>query len=574
MLGERLDDASVHAQQPVLCQRCQHVVDTPYIRPLQTIEPRFLHNDYIPSKVEMSELKDLLKEGERELKRYEVDMALLQQTLEQLGNAKSAVETMAKQCWAAISAQRRVPVEIWEMIFSTLCLSLCEYSFDVNYRSHSPLLGLPAIIISQVCSHWRTIAKGLSKLWSSITVNLSEPPYDVGLPLEVYFSNSGDYPLKLRIQSDGPILESPWYVGLWESLSRHIHRSRELTMAVEFHDDFRDLPPIQRLTFPNLEAYRELEYGTPDESVWPWFWQAIQRSPKLVVFSGHHANRAIPFPQLTSWEVRDIQRSKDVDDFLDVARSCKALKSLTLSSIDSWGVRDNLPVAVREVNLPSLRQLTVRTYRDDYSWLPSICDSLVMPSLETCFIHRCTWLLPSALVDMVRRSSISLKQITLELRQEDPNSCRDPLLLDMLQAVPKLARFELTLGGVSSTKIRRRKAAAFTDDMVSALLSKFENGPPGFLPQLECLSLELPYVTLNTQLVKRILEVVSARQRTSHPLAEFRFVRLGPYPKAESETLVMKPELVKRIRMLDEGHVKVVIQDCTRHWHHYVHTTQ
>ncbi|KAG7093268.1 hypothetical protein E1B28_006951 [Marasmius oreades] len=556
MLGERLDDASVHAQQPVLCQRCQHVVDTPYIRPLQTIEPRFLHNDYIPSKVEMSELKDLLKEGERELKRYEVDMALLQQTLEQLGNAKSAVEPTTRQCRAAISAQRRVPVEIWEMIFSTLCLSLCEYSFDVNYRSHSPLLGLPATIISQVCSHWRTIAKGLSKLWSSITVNLSEPPYDVGLPLEVYFSNSGDYPLKLQIEGDGPTLESPWCVGLWESLSRHIHRSRELTMAVDGGDRIGNLPPVQQLTFPKLELYHE-EYPSPDVLVWPWFWQAIQKSPKLAVFSSYHINHTIPFPQLTAWEVPYIGCSDDVDFFLDVARNCKALESLALVNISSDVA--SFPVASREVNLPSLREFSATADQDDYSWLPSIFGSLVMPSLEAFHIDY-AWPLPSTFLDMVRRSSISLKQIRLRLEQQDPTSFSgSPLLLDILQAAPKLTRFSFTLTRASSTTIRRYTAVV--DDMVSALLSKFEDGSPDFLPQLEYLSLELPYVTLNTQLVKRILEVVSARQRTFHPLAEFRFVRLYGGSQFKSERLVVEPELLERIRILDEGRVKVVIRD-------------
>ncbi|KAG7093270.1 hypothetical protein E1B28_006953 [Marasmius oreades] len=565
MSKQQSNNISTHrdVHRPILCHRCRHVVDTPNIRPLHTIEPRFLRNDYIPSKVEMSELKDLLKEGERELKRYEVDMALLQQTLERPGNAKSVVETRAKQCRAAISAQRRVPVEMWEMIFSKLCLSLCEYSFDVTvqvaYRSDSPLLGLPATIISQVCRDWRTIAKGLPKLWSSITVNLSNPSYNIGSPLEVYFSNSGDYPLKLRIVGAPPLSESSRGLDLWNSSSRHIHRSRELTMVMDVNRAalINFLPPGQRLTFPNLESYRE-ERATP---AWPWFRQAIQKSPKLAVFSSYRVNRAIPSPQLTSWEVRRIWRSTDVDNFLDVARSCKALKFLTLSCIRNLGTRRNLPVTVREVNLPSLRQLLVRTYRDKYSWLLSIFGSLVMPSLERCFIRHCTWLLPSTLVDMVRRSSISLKQITLELFQDrDPNSCRDPLLLDMLQAAPKLTRFELTLGIVSSTKIRPR--TAFVDDMVSALLSKFEDGPPDFLPQLDYLSLELPFVTLDTQLVKRILEVVAARQRAPHPFSEFRLVRIRYGTEAdEYDDFVMGPELLERIRVLKESGVKVVVED-------------
>ncbi|KAG7093267.1 hypothetical protein E1B28_006950 [Marasmius oreades] len=504
-----LTHRDVHGR--ILCQRCHDVVALPNgIRPFHTIEPRFLRSDYVPSDIEISQLTDVI---------------------------------------------RRVPAEIWEMNFSTLCLSLCEYSLDDDCEDY-PLLGLPATIISQVCSHWRIIAKGFPKLWSSINVNLSNPPYNVGLPLEVYFSNSGDYPLKLRIQSDGPILKSSWGLYLWESLSRHIHRSRELIMAMDANRaDIEFLPPVPRLTFPNLESYRE-ECPPPDELAWPWFWQAIQKSTKLAVVSTFFVNRAIPFSQLTTWEIRCIHRFKDVDDFLDVARSCKALQSLTLSGSRKLpGTGDNLPVVVREVNLPSLRNLSICTYQDHY-WLPSIFGSLVMPSLETRSFRHCAWHLPSALVDMVRRSSISLKQIRLTLMEGwRANSSGDPLLLDMLQAVPKLTSFELTLGGVATTKIRHY--TTFVEEMASALLSKFKDKSRDFLPQLEYFSLELPCVTLNMQLVERILEVAAARQRAPHPFSEFRLVRITD--GTELDEFVMGPELIERIRVLEESGVKVVV---------------
>ncbi|KAG7093309.1 hypothetical protein E1B28_006992 [Marasmius oreades] len=559
MFGERFDDFSPDLQLPILCQRCQSVTDGPDVRPFPTVEPRFLHNDYIPSVVEMSELKDVLEKGKRDLKRYEEDIAVLRQTLERLECAKSAMENTTRQCRAAISAQRRVPMEIWEMIFSIICLSSREYSFDVDYRSDSPLLGLPATIISQVCSHWRTIAKASFKLWSSINVNLSQPRYNVALPLEAYFLNSRDYPLKLRIKGGaGPCLGPSRGLDLWESLSRHMHRSWELTMAMDTSRDIGNLPPVQRLTFPNLESYRE-ESVLPDESLWPWFWRAIQKSTKLAVVSSYIVNRAIPFSQLTTWEIQIINCCDDVDDFLDVAQSCTALKSLTLSDISSHDVPD-LPVATREVKLPSLRQLSITTDHDEYGWVATIFGSLVTPSLETCHIHHYAWPLPSALLDMVRRSSTSLRKIRLTLvllHDWDANSTRDPLLLDILQTVPKLTHFELTLGGVSIEDIRP------IDGMISALLSKFEGKTPDFLPQLNYFFLELPWVTLDTELVKRILEVVSAGQGTSHPLAEFHFVRRSSYVGESwfKSEFVMERELLERIRMLDESRVKVVIQD-------------
>ncbi|KAF9258746.1 hypothetical protein L218DRAFT_948127 [Marasmius fiardii PR-910] len=51
---------------------------------------------------------------------------------------------------AALSVQRRIPVGIREMVFSTLCLSLHEYSLDIDYDfPYSRFLRVPAILITQ-----------------------------------------------------------------------------------------------------------------------------------------------------------------------------------------------------------------------------------------------------------------------------------------------------------------------------------------------------------------------------------------------------------------------------------------
>ncbi|KAG7093285.1 hypothetical protein E1B28_006967 [Marasmius oreades] len=123
--------------------------------------------------VEMLELKDVLENGKRELKHYEEDTAVLRQTLGTAARCKECCGEHDQAMLGYFSKQRRVPVEIWEMIFSMVRLSFCEYSFNDDYCEDSPLLGPPTTIISQVCSHWRTIATALPKLWSSINVDLS-----------------------------------------------------------------------------------------------------------------------------------------------------------------------------------------------------------------------------------------------------------------------------------------------------------------------------------------------------------------------------------------------------------------
>ncbi|KAF9263986.1 hypothetical protein L218DRAFT_863817, partial [Marasmius fiardii PR-910] len=197
---DRRNDASKEPHQPILCERCQHIVaDGTNVRPFQEIEPRFLSSGYVPSEEELSQLKEALNDGEQEIKRYEKDIKTLRRMLDQLERAKSDVETANRQRRAAISAQRRVPVEVWVMIFSTLCLVLHEYSFDSHSSTHdSPLLRLPAILVSQVCARWNVIAKSIPSVWSSIHVDIEAPKYHFTHPLKIYLSNSKDCPLKLR----------------------------------------------------------------------------------------------------------------------------------------------------------------------------------------------------------------------------------------------------------------------------------------------------------------------------------------------------------------------------------------
>ncbi|KAF9263959.1 hypothetical protein L218DRAFT_832684, partial [Marasmius fiardii PR-910] len=136
------------------------------------------------------------------IKQMEEDISVLRCKLDQLERAKNAAKVTASQCRAALSAHRRIPVEIWKMVFSELCLSLYDYSFNIWYRS--PFLGLPATVISQVCSHWNVTSKGMPSLWSTINVNLDVSAYNVAILLEAYLSRSKEIPLKVRIRSLDP----------------------------------------------------------------------------------------------------------------------------------------------------------------------------------------------------------------------------------------------------------------------------------------------------------------------------------------------------------------------------------
>ncbi|KAF9263983.1 hypothetical protein L218DRAFT_1076880 [Marasmius fiardii PR-910] len=524
----------MQAQGAILCGRCQHVANNNYHpddHRFQTIEPQFLHSDYVPSDIEISKLKDALKEAEQEIERCEEDLAVLQQTLDRKKKTKSAVEITNRKRRAVLSAQRRIPAEIWEKIFSILCLSLHKHSIDITKRYYlAPaeylLLQTPAILISQVCSHWNAITKGTPSIWASISANIDSPPSNAIIPLELYLLRSQGHPLDLRIEG-GTYCPSPKGLDIWLFLSRHLYRSRKLTFAIENSHHLQELTPVQDLTFSDLRSFRE-ERELPDENTWPWLWQAIKSAPGLTFLStihlpSDHVTRTISLSHLTTWEIRKLDRPGDLKHFLNILPSCTRLNSLTLRKVTQGLHSTFSPHASQDVHVPSLRHL-VATGRCD--WLSTILQSLLTPSLESCEIALDKWPLPYGLLVMIRQSSPSLKKLKLDLLPRgSADFSRDSRLFDVLQAASGLAHFELSL---DFNAVRKSSGGPHLDLMTSTLLLKLETYPFCFLPRIKTLHLGLPYITLDTQLMERLLDVVRAKQLASHPLTDFRLVRGRP----------------------------------------------
>ncbi|KAF9250004.1 hypothetical protein L218DRAFT_968670, partial [Marasmius fiardii PR-910] len=487
-----------------------------------------------------------LNEGEQEVKRYEEDMATLRQMLDQLERAKSDMKAANRQRRAAISAQRRVPVEVWEMIFSTLCLVLHEYSFDGHRSNHdSPLLQLPAILVSQVCARWNVIAKSIPSIWSSINVDIDYPKYNN--PLRIYLLNSKDCPLKLRIEGTVGCNTSRQSLDIWRDLSEYLCRSRELTMAIRFFSH-STLPPVHNLKFPVLQSFSE-KSSLPNEEMWPWFWQAIYGAPRLVRLSSSYLEINPLFSQLISWEMQLLGWLRDSGTFFEVLQSCSRLKSLTLTGISRLNPQSS--GISREVKLPYLQQLSIHVGAEGEDWFSAIAQSLILPSLISCRIESTESPLPTMFLTMIRRSSTSLKRLELTVKW---GANHPSLMLDILQAAPELTHFKLFLGLDLLPQV--------AEDAVTILLSKVKEGPHNFLPKLSSISVEGWSITLSTQLAERVLETVSSRRETYHPLMEFQLVRWQR--RRFTGWFVLEPRLLERMRVLEEGGVSIIIEDCIK----------
>lgn len=100
---------------------------------------------------------------------------------------------------ALISPARRMPTDIWEIIF-VACLS-AEQTYDVPNPKIAPLL------LCHICQGWRRVASATPALWTSLSLIVSSGSIHPALDLaKVWLDRSGALPLSLafRQQNETP----------------------------------------------------------------------------------------------------------------------------------------------------------------------------------------------------------------------------------------------------------------------------------------------------------------------------------------------------------------------------------
>ncbi|KAL0572783.1 hypothetical protein V5O48_009178 [Marasmius crinis-equi] len=349
----------------------------------------------------------------------------------------------------------------------------------------------------------------------------------------------------------------------WKVLSRHFSRCKHLELTFPQLDFLK----IDDLSFPRLESLIEGEYqylqdSTEDNML--WLTRAILEAPKLTQVSTWGIHRMYPFPQLARLELRYIIPD-EFSVFLDVLPSCKRLESLILFSLDDSGME---PIAHEMVELPSLQELiiygleAVTLYKDNVI-LSTLLSSLSMPSLVTLRLDCEDW--PPELLIVAERSPL-LERVTLTF---EITFVEDPLpLAPFLQSVGNLKNFELNTPWVSDVTsdsdedIASDGPVQWSNKVLSTLLDDLRIRPnsPVPLPKLESLILRLSDITLNSEVVERVLEMVRERHSTSRPLLkELSLVR---DTTCGSGTLFPYSEAVEKIREVESIFgVKVVIAE-------------
>ncbi|KAG7086095.1 hypothetical protein E1B28_003610 [Marasmius oreades] len=550
-------------QEP--CERCQTAVDL-----LHPIDPEVLHSNYVPSETEVTF-------GLQELNQCEAKITDLRRQLEQL-------EVRRLHCRSIVSAHRRVPVEIWEIIIILACSSDKNgYSLIIENRSKNNLVKVP-ITLSHVCSRWRTIVVGFPSLWSSISINFdSKLPMGSQNLLETFLTNSADCPLDIRIVTKQLLCDwSENRLSTLKNLTCHFPRCNRLSIYTYDNTLFNGFQGLH-LTFHNLLSLRlAFQFGRleRDNPVWHALLRSTSKLTKatILVNDPWYPRNLLPYQQLTTLTTSITAFGRrSVGDLLRALEACNNLRSLTLLAVQR-DIRDySLEIASRHVVMPSLQTLVIRIKccmeDTECGLLRIFLLSLVVPNVSSfelrsscscCkdpYSSRTTWQAPS-LLTMLQQTSTSLQHMSLNLTAVHIRDAWEPLS-SVLKATPHLTHFEIGGGQVVVHDYGDHRRGWDTFTVTSSITALTDTSRNTLLPNLECLTIH--HITMKSEDMCQILALAASRSPSrfsavdgiQHPLTKLRIVC---HEHVGYSQFQWEPHMLEMIRELEADGVKVVFE--------------
>ncbi|KAL0569957.1 hypothetical protein V5O48_012006 [Marasmius crinis-equi] len=533
---------------------------------------------------------------------HENDFPWLHETLDKVGERQQEPQADIGQGRVALSQLRGLPAEIWEIIFSMVCLSTKSgYSLHIDCVSRPKVLDVPTITLSHVCSRWRRVVIGCPELWSSISIHFARLSYKSKYLLDFYLKNSSGHLLNVRAQQLDDDLHplSKLDEEIWELLAQHLWRCRQLHLEAEYFNlpellegaawqiDFPNLI-IYKADIPNLHAREPDEIVEPGHSVW---WKALLNAPKLSTLSTYCLlpSEIFPYSQLTTLSIQFLY-AYETQELSQLFALCTQLEELTLGL--TWhgiGILElRGPVHLHPVELPCVHTLIIECHGLDMHdpLFAQVLGSLRMPRVEFLRLQ-CNgnsvmangW--PTVLLSTLERTPL-LRNFLLfiECHENPPRSTRNtPSLVSLLHAIPNVEALQLAIGRNSC--VDGIVFLAHTDMFFSDLFTQLAGSGTSLVPKLADLRLFMTDVVLDAASLGRVVETAAARGlgqefggQTS-PLCYLSVTRFQPPPLSEYDLssfmrakryarlmpVELIPELVERMHDLEEHGVEIMIQE-------------
>ncbi|KAJ7115290.1 hypothetical protein C8R44DRAFT_855321 [Mycena epipterygia] len=335
---------------PAESVRASHI-DTPY--------KDLLYTNIVPSDEDCRRIRDLVVAPMKEVEELTEEIAHLQAIVDQLTHKRDGLAEFIDSHLALVACARRVPHDILGEIF----MASLPSEHAVMHRRESPLL------LSHVCSDWRSLALSMPHLWSSL--HIAGPPRNPWLTLGKIKEG-----LKSWLDRSGALPLSISYV--WDPRRKNAQADRDcsllLTTLGEHSRRWGDI----RFILPSVPLFSPLGALSPDDvpllrtiiidagPAFPLpnqltFFSFIRSTSVRGVSlrSPFHSSRIqnlLPWSQLCTLSLpSDYAISLDMDIALELFQQCPKLETCTLAIF--YG--NHIPSTSKPICMEHMRQLSL-----------------------------------------------------------------------------------------------------------------------------------------------------------------------------------------------------------------------
>ncbi|ESK89376.1 hypothetical protein Moror_16219 [Moniliophthora roreri MCA 2997] len=226
-----------------------------------------LNSNRIPSPQEIIQIYDTLNDIQRASIQLETKIRSLESALKEFRNKQDELQSFAQEHKALLSPARRMLPELWSEIFIH-CLP--EHSLDYHINRRNVSCSDAPLLLTQVCSTWRTIAISTPQLWSNITYTVCRPSaMKIQLRrLETWLARTGAAPLSVVVfrsffDANNNVLDHPHLTfpdpipplnedQVMNFILAHSHRWRRAEILLPALEAAQVVAPL-RGNLPNLE---------------------------------------------------------------------------------------------------------------------------------------------------------------------------------------------------------------------------------------------------------------------------------------------------------------------------------
>ncbi|KAK7029431.1 hypothetical protein VNI00_014685, partial [Paramarasmius palmivorus] len=519
----------------VLCNDCHHTFPV-YNPPRPANEQlRCLGQ---PPDVDVAFHRAVIEEIEEDVKRYDSELDRLRRAVQELEDGKNALQQGLAEHRNLVSAMRRLPVELLDLIFRHLVVSWPKYDDGSPYslyihHDHGNNGSAPRRIVASnpyVLSHVSHPGENLCHSLRTcglqiISIGLYRLHKGIVPLLEMYYKISANHPLKVEI------VDSVWRSNTFPGeLEEEIKRDAFLSLmgvmsrCSELHLDitaraFEEDPEIPEISFSALKSLqcRSLTDGYLPEGL-------SQRLLEGIVF------QKLKFLSLTM--------SLGIDKLLTVAPYTQ-LETLEINEYYHQQPEDDGHEGF-DVVLPSVRTLVVHVDERNENQFYPLWSSLVLPSLSILDVVT-TFCSPAPewpwehLHSFLKRSKAdSLVGLSLSFSGDTIATCL-PSLTQILRYTSKLSTFKIQLYGFYETASLATFSSGVSNLLIALSISPSREALLPELRRFRFIFTEDDQLYSKAEIGKQILSF--AASRSEHSLIMSGMIsKVSPLEELEWET--------------------------------------